>query len=77
MSEESPRADITLIDNSQSGVDPLNTLLTPFPDDKLDALQAAKPTSTFDTVAFWRIEEELLVWVTKPVHDQVFNPCWS
>lgn len=49
-------------------------LLTPFPDDELEALQAARPTSTFETVAFWRTEEERLAWVARPIHDRVFNP---
>ena len=49
-------------------------LLKPFPDDELDKLHAAKPTSTFETVAFWRSEEERQAWVARPIHDQVFNP---
>ena len=49
-------------------------LLKPFPDEELDKLQAAKPTSTFETVAFWRTEEERQAWVARPVHDQVFDP---
>ena len=49
-------------------------LLKPFPDEELDKLQAAKPASTFETVAFWRTEEERLAWVARPIHDQIFNP---
>ena len=41
-------------------------LLKPFPDEELDKLQAAKPASTFETVAFWRTEEERLAWVARP-----------
>ena len=49
-------------------------LLKPFPDDELDKLQAAKPATTFETVAFWRTEEERQAWVARPIHDQVFDP---
>ena len=49
-------------------------LLKPFSDDELDKLRAARPQSTFETVAFWRTEEERLAWVARPIHDQVFNP---
>ena len=49
-------------------------LLKPFSDDELEKLQAAKPQSAFETVAFWRTEEERLAWVARPIHDQVFNP---
>ena len=49
-------------------------LLKSFPDDELDRLQASKPARTFETVAFWRTEEERQAWVARPIHDQVFKP---
>lgn len=49
-------------------------ILTPFPDEELDRLQAFKPKHTFEVVSLWRSERERLEWVARPVHDRVFVP---
>ena len=48
-------------------------LLTPFPDAQLKELEASKPQSQYEAVAFWRSEDERLRWVARPIHDQVFS----
>jgi heme-degrading monooxygenase HmoA len=49
-------------------------LLTPFSDEELANLEAAKAQAKFEVVSFWRSEEERLAWVARPIHDEVFNP---
>ncbi len=49
-------------------------VLTPFSDDALAKLQAAKPDTNLEVVSFWRSEEERLEWVARPIHDEVFLP---
>ena len=49
-------------------------ILTPFPDDALDQLQAKKPETTLEIVSFWESEEKRLEWVVRPIHDDVFMP---
>ena len=49
-------------------------VLTPFSDDALAKLQAAKPDTNLEIVSFWRSEEERLEWVARPIHDEVFLP---
>ena len=49
-------------------------VLTPFSDDALDALSAAKSDYEFEVVSLWRSEKERLEWVARPIHDEVFVP---
>ena len=49
-------------------------ILTPFSDDALAKLEAAKPDTNLEIVSFWRSEEERLEWVARPIHDEVFLP---
>ncbi len=49
-------------------------VLKPFSDEELAKLEAAKPLTAFEVVAFWQTEEERLEWVARPVHDEVFLP---
>ncbi|MCH8221906.1 MAG: antibiotic biosynthesis monooxygenase [Chloroflexi bacterium] len=49
-------------------------ILTPFSDDALAKLEAAKPDKKLEVVSFWRSEEERLEWVARPIHDEVFLP---
>ena len=49
-------------------------ILTPFSDDALDQLQAAKPNTALEIVSFWESEEKRLEWVARPIHDEVFLP---
>jgi len=47
-------------------------MVTPFSDEELDKLGAAKPVSTYEVVSFWRTEQERLDWVARPIHDEVY-----
>ncbi len=49
-------------------------ILKPFPEDDLARLQAIKPQSALEVVAFWRSEDERAAWVARPIHNQVFLP---
>ena len=49
-------------------------LLRPYPDDELAELQAVKPQSVYEVVAFWSSEVERRAWVARPIHDEVFAP---
>ena len=48
-------------------------VVEPFSDEKLAELEAVKPESAFECVAFWQSESERLAWVARPIHDQVFS----
>ena len=49
-------------------------LLKPYSDDELAELEAGKPQSAYEAVAFWSSEAARLAWVARPVHDEVFAP---
>lgn len=49
-------------------------ILTPFSDDALAKLGAAKPDTKLEIVSFWESEEKRLEWVARPIHDEVFLP---
>ena len=45
---------------------------TPFPDEELEALAAAKPAYTHGVVSFWESEERRLEWVARDIHQEVW-----
>ena len=48
-------------------------VVEPFSEAELAKLEAAKPESAYECVAFWQSESKRLAWVGRPIHDQVFS----
>ena len=45
---------------------------TPFSDDDLDALEAAKPSYAYEVISSWNSEEERMAWVARDIHQEVW-----
>ena len=45
---------------------------TPFPDDELDALEAAKPSYAYEVISYWNSEEERAAWAARDIHQEVW-----
>ena len=45
---------------------------TPYPDEDLAAMNAARPSCTFEVVSYWSSEQERVEWVARDVHQEVW-----
>lgn len=45
---------------------------SPYPDADLAALNAARPSYTYEVVAYWSSEQERVEWVARDIHQEVW-----
>lgn len=47
-------------------------LLTPLPQEELEALGAVRPPFSHEVISFWESEEQRRAWVARDVHQEVW-----
>lgn len=47
-------------------------LLTPLPQEELDAIGAVSPPFSHEVISFWESEEMRQAWVARDIHDEVW-----
>ena len=48
------------------------SLMTPLPQEELDAMGAAKPPFSHEVISFWENEEQRQAWVARDIHQEVW-----
>ena len=47
-------------------------VITAFPEEQLESLEATNPAYTYEVVSYWNSEEERAAWVTRDIHQEVW-----
>jgi len=48
------------------------SLMTPLPQEALDAMGAVKPPFSHEVLSFWESEEQRQAWVARDIHQEVW-----
>lgn len=48
------------------------SLMTPLPQEELDAMGAVKPPFSHEVLSFWESEEQRQAWVARDIHQEVW-----
>ena len=48
------------------------SLMTPLPQEALDAMGAVKPPFSHEALSFWESEEQRQAWVARDIHQEVW-----